>query len=164
MLAILLGALSPFLGILGSLLPSIVKIFDRKQEIQYELQLTKLQQDAAVASANADLQVEQVKALAVERNSLYSYDSSLDGGIFINALRASVRPIITYAFFFLFIAVKTAAAFTMLASGSSVPAMLISIWDPETMSLFSTIIAFWFGSRMFEKYQITQTPTPIKSK
>jgi hypothetical protein len=35
---------------------------------------------------------------------------------------------------------------------------LKAVWDVETMSLFSTIIAFWFGSRVMEKQQ--QIPTP----
>jgi hypothetical protein len=29
--------------------------------------------------------------------------------------------------------------------------MLDSVWDVDTMSLFSTIIAFWFGSRVMER-------------
>jgi hypothetical protein len=170
MLALLLGALSPLLGILGSILPSIVKIFDRKQEIQYELQLTKLQGDIALATADKTFDIEQVKSLSAERTALYAYDSNLDGGVFINALKASVRPVITYTFFVLFIVVKMAAAYTMLASGTPVPQMLIAVWDPESMALFSTIVAFWFGSRTIEKMQnksnlpSTNTTTTTKNK
>jgi hypothetical protein len=29
--------------------------------------------------------------------------------------------------------------------------MLDAVWDVDTMSLFSTIIAFWFGSRVMER-------------
>lgn len=39
----------------------------------------------------------------------------------------------------------------MLQNGLPVPAMLSSVWDSETMALFSTILAFWFGSRVIEK-------------
>lgn len=151
-LTTLIGSLSPFLGIVGSLLPSIVKIFDRKQEIEYDLQLAKLKGDIAAATLNQETTLAQIQAITTERSALYAYDSGASGSIFIDALKASVRPVITYSFFFLFIAVKTAAAYTMLMAGTSVPSMLIAIWDPETMSLFSTIIAFWFGSRMFEKF------------
>jgi hypothetical protein len=31
--------------------------------------------------------------------------------------------------------------------------MLKAVWDVETMSLFSTILAFWFGSRVMEKQE-----------
>ena len=67
---------------------------------------------------------------------------------------------ITYSFFFLFCAVKIAAAYAMLATGQSVPEMLKAVWDVETMSLFSTIVAFWFGSRMMEKQERNSTPLP----
>jgi hypothetical protein len=40
--------------------------------------------------------------------------------------------------------------------------MLQAVWDVETMALFSTIIAFWFGSRMIEKQdRIFQPQTNI---
>ena len=147
----MLALLSPLFGILGSLLPSVVRIFERKQEIKYELELTKLKIDAAERQADLQFNIEMVKADAVTRQSVLDHDKSLDGGKFINALRASIRPVITYCFFFLFCAVKIAAAYTMLKSGADVPTMLNAVWDMETMSLFSTIIAFWFGSRVMEK-------------
>ena len=154
----MLALLSPFFGIIGSLLPSIVRIFERKQEIKYELDLAKLKIDAAERQADLQFNVEMVKASSVERQSLLDHDKSLDGGIYINALRASIRPVITYSFFFLFVAVKVAAAYVMLSTGQSVPEMLKAVWDVETMSLFSTIIAFWFGSRMMEKQERTLPP------
>lgn len=147
----MLALLSPLFGILGSLLPSIVRIFERKQEIKYEIELTKIKLDAAERQADLNFNIEVVKANAVERQSILDHDKSLDGGKFINALRASIRPVITYTFFALFVAVKVAAAYVMLSTGQSVPEMLKAVWDVETMSLFSTIIAFWFGSRVMEK-------------
>jgi len=152
----MLALLSPFFGIIGSLLPSVVRIFERKQEIKYELELTKIKLDAAERQANLDFNVEMVKADSQLRQSALDHDKSIDGGKFINALRASIRPVVTYTFFFLFCAVKIAAAYVMLSTGQSVPEMLKAVWDVETMSLFSTIIAFWFGSRVMEK----QPPMP----
>lgn len=147
----MLALLSPLFGILGSLLPSIVRIFERKQEIKYELDLTRIKLDAALQQAQVEYNIESVKADVAEGESVRSHDKSIDGGKYLNALRASIRPVITYVFFLLFVAVKVAAAWVMLASGQSVPEMLKAVWDVETMSLFSTIIAFWFGSRVMEK-------------
>ena len=147
----MLALLSPLFGILGSLLPSIVRIFERKQEIKYELDLTRIKIDAALQQAEVQYNIESVKADVADGESVRSHDKSIDGGKFLNALRASIRPVITYTFFALFCAVKIAAAWVMLASGQSVPEMLKAVWDVETMSLFSTIIAFWFGSRVMEK-------------
>ncbi len=149
----MLALLSPLFGILGSLLPSIVRMFERKQEIKYEIELTKIKLDAAERQADLDFNIEMVKSDSQLRQSALDHDKSLDGGKFINALRASIRPVITYTFFFLFVGVKVAAAYVMLSSGQSVPEMLKAVWDIETMSLFSTIIAFWFGSRVMEKQE-----------
>jgi hypothetical protein len=160
-----LALLSPLFGIIGSLLPSIVRIFERKQEIKYELELTKVKLDAAERQANLDFNIEMVRADSQLRQSALDHDKSIDGGKFINALRASVRPVITYTFFTVFIAVKMAAAYVMLTTGQSVPEMLKAVWDAETMALFSTIIAFWFGSRVMEKQgqvpQVMVTATTV---
>jgi hypothetical protein len=160
-----LALLSPLFGIIGSLLPSIVRIFERKQEIKYELELTKVKLDAAERQANLDFNIEMVRADSQLRQSALDHDKSIDGGKFINALRASVRPVITYTFFMVFLAVKISAAYVMLTTGQSVPEMLRSVWDPETMALFSTIIAFWFGSRVMEKQgqvpQVMVTATTV---
>ena len=160
-----LALLSPLFGIVGSLLPSIVRIFERKQEIKYELELTQVKLDAAERQANLDFNIEMVRADSQLRQSALDHDKSIDGGKFINALRASVRPVITYTFFLVFIAVKVAAAYVMLTTGQSVPEMLKAVWDAETMALFSTIIAFWFGSRVMEKQgqvpQVMVTATTV---
>ena len=149
----MLALLSPLFGIIGSLLPSIVRIFERKQEIKYEIELTKIKLDAAERQADLTYSIEMVKGDAQSRQSALDHDKSIDGGKYINALRASIRPVITYTFFFLFVSVKVAAAYVMLSTGQSVPEMLKAVWDVETMSLFSTIIAFWFGSRVMEKQE-----------
>lgn len=147
----LFSLLSPFLGILGSLLPSVVRIFERKQEIQYELEMNKMKMEAAVQNAQIQIAIEDAKADVADAQSVRSYDNNIDGGRFINALKASIRPVITYVFFALFVAVKVAAAWVMISNGSSIPEMLKAVWDNDTMALFGTIIAFWFGARILEK-------------
>lgn len=149
----MLALLSPLIGIIGSLLPSVVRIFERKQELKHEIQLTQIKLDATLRAAEANIKLEEIKADSAERVSVRAHDSAIDGGKFINALRASIRPVITYLFFFLFVAVKVSAAYVMISNGSSIPDMLEAVWDLETMSLFSTIMAFWFGSRVIEKME-----------
>lgn len=149
----MLTLLSPLIGIFGSLLPSVVRIFERKQELKHEIDLAKIKLDTAIRAAEANLKLEEIKADVAEGQSIRDHDKSVDGGKFINALRASIRPVVTYLFFFLFVAVKVSAAYVMLANGQSVPAMLEAVWDTETMALFSTIMAFWFGSRILEKME-----------
>jgi hypothetical protein len=147
----MLALLSPLIGIVGSLLPSVVRIFERKQELKHEIELTKIKLDGTIEAAKLNITLEEIKADVTEGQSVRDHDKSIDGGKFLNALRASIRPVITYLFFSLFVAVKVAAAYVMVIDGSSVPDMLRAVWDAETMALFSTIMAFWFGSRVLEK-------------
>lgn len=149
----MLALLSPLFGIMGSLLPSIVRIFERRQELKHEIELTRIKIEAAEKNAKIELEATAIKADVDEGESVRRHDRSLRGNQFIDTLRASIRPVITYVFFFFFIAVKTAAAYVMLSNGQSVPEMLKAVWDVETMSLFATIIAFWFGARTLEKME-----------
>ena len=149
----MLAILSPLIGIFGSVIPSVVRIFERKQELKHEIELSKIKFDAAIRAAESNLKLEEIKADVAEGQSIRDHDKSLDGGKFINALRASIRPVVTYLFFFLFVAVKVSAAYVMLSNGQSVPEMLKAVWDQETMALFSTLMAFWFGSRFLEKME-----------
>lgn len=139
-------------------MPSVVRIFERKQEMKYEIDLAKLKIDAAERQADLQFHIEEIKADSQSRQSALDHDKSLDGGKFINTLRASIRPVITYTFFLMFCGVKFAAAWVMIEQGASMPEMLGAVWDIETMSLFSTIIAFWFGSRVMEKQEKNMPP------
>ena len=147
----LITLLSPFLGILGSLLPSVVRIFERKQELKYNIEMSKMQMEAAVQNAQVQIAIEDAKADVADAESVRSYDNNVDGGKFINSLRASIRPVVTYVFFITFIAIKTAVIVVMIKQGASMTEMLKAVWDQDTMALFGAVMGFWFGTRMLEK-------------
>ena len=86
-----------------------------------------------------------------EAEGLYKHDS-IDAGGFINALRGSVRPVITYCFFALFVAIKVTALMAFMNSGTELPVALTLIWDDATAALFAAIMSFWFGNRAVSKY------------
>lgn len=147
----LLALLSPLFGAAVNLLPSVLGMFEKAQSNKHEIELTRLKLDVAIQTAQLGIDLEEVKAAAVEGQSVRDHDSKLDGGIFINALRASIRPVVTYIFFALFIAIKIAAAYVMINTGADIPTMLAAVWDDETIALFGAIMGFWFGSRTIEK-------------
>lgn len=147
----ILTLLAPFLGIIGSLLPSIVRIFEMKTKFKYDLELAKIQLQAAIQNAQIQIAIEDVKADIADAESVRSFDNNIDGGRFLNALRASIRPVITYVFFIVFIAIKIAVINEMLKGNASAELIIKTVWDQDTMALFGTIIAFWFGSRILEK-------------
>ena len=79
--------------------------------------------------------------------------SQPSGVKWVEALRASVRPIITYAFFFLFATLKTAVLFKLLDQGVGITDGLIAVWDGETQALFAAVMSFWFGQRVLAKFR-----------
>ena len=86
-----------------------------------------------------------------ETKGLYLHDSSIDAGGFINALRGSVRPVITYMFFALFIATKVVIMVKVTQAGGDWTEA-VEMWDQETAGLMSAVLAFWFGNRAISKY------------
>ena len=97
------------------------------------------------SSVNADVQ---------ESLALYKHDTSIPASNWVNNLRASVRPIITYAFFLLFATVKLSALYIFVIDQQiHLSQALVKVWDVETQALFACIIAFWFGNRTLNKRQ-----------
>ncbi|OJV45255.1 MAG: hypothetical protein BGO28_00380 [Alphaproteobacteria bacterium 43-37] len=70
----------------------------------------------------------------------------------VDGLAGSVRPVITYAFFGLYAAVKLASWYSWVR-GSSVPAVtaFIHIWSGEDEALFAAVMSFWFGHRALNR-------------
>lgn len=147
----MLMLLAPFLGILGSFIPAILGFLQKKEDNIHELRMAELRANQIKQQGKIDMAVANITADSIEGKSLRDHDAALDGGKFINALRSSIRPVITYIFFGLFVAVKVSAAYMMFEHGKTTPDILKAVWDSETQALFATIITFWFGARIFEK-------------
>ncbi len=148
----MISLLGTLLGFGTSIVPEILGYFKQKQANQQELAM--LEAKAKYAEKLSELKLKELDAQAdiVEAQSIYSHDSNIDSGSFVNALRGSVRPVITYAFFILFAAIKTTALVTMMSNdGVDLAVALVAIWDDETQAIFSAIIAFWFGNRAMSK-------------
>jgi hypothetical protein len=144
--------LSTIFGVISSLLPNIIKIFEKKLDYKHEIDLTKIKMDAAREGLILQLQIEEIKADALEGESVRKHDSDIEYTGFWAALRASIRPTITYAFFLVFVGIKIAAFWVLVERGTPTADLLLVIWDGETMAIFSAIIGFWFGSRAIEKF------------
>ena len=102
----------------------------------------------------SELKIKELDAQAdiTESEEIYKHDT-IDSGKFINALRGSVRPVITYAFFGLFVAIKVTALMSLLnQTGVSLNMALDTVWDDQTAGLFAAIMSFWFGNRAVSKY------------
>ena len=110
-----------------------------------------LEMDMMAKRNELKLNIIDKQAEIKETEGLYKHDS-MDAGGFINALRGSVRPVITYVFFGLFVAIKVTALISLMDAGNDLGRSLSLIWDDATSGLFAAIISFWFGGRAVSKY------------
>lgn len=148
----MIALISTILGLLSSILPNIVKIYEKKQDLKHEIELTKLRIAAAERNVELTTVAEVAKADVSEGDSLRDHDSLLSGHSTFDALRASIRPVVTYVFFLLFIGIKITVLVIMVNRGVDADKIVNTIWDQETMAIFSAIIGFWFGSRMLKSF------------
>lgn len=144
----LLGSL---LGFGTSFLPEVLNYFRAGQEHKHNLERMQLEMDMMAKRNELKLNIIDKQAEIKETEGLYKHDS-MDAGGFINALRGSVRPVITYVFFALFVAIKVTAMMSLMEAGNDLGRALSLIWDDSTSGLFAAIISFWFGGRAVSKY------------
>lgn len=156
-------------------LPKILDFFQDKADKGHELKLAQMQTERelqlAAAGYVAQQQIEAIRldeiktetssaekvslidAQKAEMNAIYAHDMSLNEGTsqWMKDFRASVRPVVTYGFFFLLVGIDGVLAYKGLTSGVEFNALADQLWDNETQALFASIIAFHFGGRAFGK-------------
>jgi hypothetical protein len=171
----MLTLLSTVVSFLMGGLPKILDFFQDRSDKKHELELAKMQTErelqmlergyAAQAKveeirldqiqAQADSQMQQtlVQAQQAEMQAIYAHDTSLNEGTstWMKNLRASVRPVITYGFFFLLVFIDIGLFWYGWTRGVEFDKLAEMLWDAETATLFASIIAFHFGGRAFGK-------------
>ena len=139
----MLTILGSLIGFGSSFAPRILDFFQDRSDKKHELAIMERQ-----AQINLDRSVVDANIREVE--SLHKHDASLDGGTFINGLRASVRPVIAYLFMILFMVVEITAFISIMDNAGAGQAVL-QIWDQDVMALWASVLAFYFGGRAYGK-------------
>tara|TARA_R100001143_G_C3353591_1_gene130989 strand:+ start:1580 stop:2029 length:450 start_codon:yes stop_codon:yes gene_type:complete len=143
----MISLIGSLLGFASGVVPEIVGYFRKQQDHEFELQLYEAKAKYAKVMTDNKLKELDLKAEIQELKSLYKHDQSLETkNGFISALRASVRPVITYFFFFTFVGVEVSVIFNLVE-----PHIIDSIWNTNTQGLFAAVLSFWFGSRAMSK-------------
>jgi hypothetical protein len=167
--------LSTIVSFLMGGLPKLLDFFQDRSDKKHELALAQMQIQRELelrkAGFEAQERIEHIRseqleietkssekqaligAQQAEMQAIYAHDTSLNEGTsqWMRNLRASVRPVITYGFFFLLVAIDVALAWHGISSGVSFENLADQLWDNETQTLFASIIAFHFGGRAFGK-------------
>jgi len=148
----MLTLLGSLLGFISSAFPDLLRLWQDHQDRKHELAILDRQMEQMRLGHTQRLEEIAVEADIAESKALYRYDSKPSGVKWVDGLRASVRPVITYAFFLLFTTVKTAALYVLVTEqGLSIIQALPQIWDSETQALFAAVMSFWFGQRALAK-------------
>lgn len=156
--------LSSVLGFATAGLPSILGFFQQKGDQKHERDMAKLQNEQAMAMAQAgfvsqekiaaiELEGTYAETYAQEREALYAHDAKLveQAAPWVKTLNAAVRPIIAFTFVGLLLFVDIAGFWwAVKTTGFSRDAMDV-IFSSEEMSIVGSIIGFYFGSRTWEK-------------
>jgi len=171
----MLTLLSTLISFLMGGLPKLLEYFQAKQDKEHELALAQMQitreLELRKAGFEAQERVEHIRseqlatesaantqqaiigAQQAEMQAIYAHDTALNEGTsqWMKNLRASVRPVITYGFFFLLMFVDIAGFWYGYYMSVPFNDMLNMLWDSDTQALFASIIAFHFGGRAFGK-------------
>lgn len=156
--------LSSLLSFLAGGVPKIFEIMQDKADKKHELELAKMQTERELQMAKegylAQQRVEEIHTEQVamqtavqERQALYQHDIEIGKGAsqwVINA-RAMVRPTITYGMFVLFAFVEFFGFFFAYHREVPFEEALNLLWDDETQLIWSSVVAFWFGTQAFKK-------------
>lgn len=160
----MLTMLSTFLSFLMGGLPKILDFFQDRADKTQELALAKLQFERELALAErgfaAQARIEEIRTDQVqmetqtrEREALYAHDIAIGQGAsrWVINLRASVRPIITYGMFLMLVGINAFGAYFAFERGVPFEQAMKVLWDEDAAIVFSSIIAFWFGTQAFSK-------------
>jgi hypothetical protein len=165
----MIALLSALLGFVSSATPELLKLFRDGKDRTHEIALLTLQMQqererqmhmASESAAERSLRLQAIglETQRAEESLLNSrLKEQLTGIHWVDALAGSVRPVLTYGFFLLYVVVK-AAQFHLLLSpvlpwqqGLNLAQALVALWTEEDVAIFSAIMAFWFGSRIMRR-------------
>jgi hypothetical protein len=171
----MLTLLSTLISFLMGGVPKLLEFFQDRADKKHELELAQLQiqrelemrklgfeaqervehiksEQLAMETASQNTQT-IVAAQQAEMQAIYAHDTALNEGTsqWMKNLRASVRPVITYGFFFLLVFVDVAGFWYGWHMNVPFNDLLEMLWDSDTQALFASIIAFHFGGRAFGK-------------
>lgn len=156
----MLTLLGSFLGFLGSFAPKILEFFEAAQDHKRELEIMNLQIEAQKQGHIQRL--EEINTKADMEVYKAAHLSDRDTGIaWVEALRGTVRPVVTYSFFLLYALTKAALYAMATHQGYDWAEAVVMLWSQPDMALFATVVSYWFGGRAVEKMEQWKRPAIV---
>ncbi len=128
------------LGFFGAAFPEAMKIYRDTQDKKHELAILDRQLQQQTQGHYQQLQAIEVQADIATSRALYgTYRTHIR---WVDALNGTVRPVLAYAFFLIYVYVKWTQA-------EHTPWLM---WDEDDKAIFAGIISFYYGQRAIQKY------------
>jgi len=142
--------LASIAGFMTSLIPEIMKFFKDKNDKKHEIMLFELQIQNMAKTKIHELEEVRLSRDMHHLNHLYStYNTGIN---WVDALNGTVRPVLAYSFFLMYLWVKF-IQYLYLSNHNILPEYMNLLWDVDDQAIFAGIISFYFGQRGFKKYK-----------
>lgn len=138
---------SAIIGFISSIFPQALKVYDKKIEYAQEIKILEIQAQLQMQGHLNRLEQIAVQEDAEQYRTIYK--TFYSGVKWVDAFNALVRPVITFSFFGLYAYIKYVQF--GYVSGADYLTVYTTLWGVEDQALFSSIIAFYFGNRTFNK-------------
>jgi hypothetical protein len=154
----ILSVLSMLGGGLMRLLPEVFSLLKQRGDNQHELAMldkqialeqtrSAMRQDEIRTQGEADMNLAQMNALSEALKG----QMQLTNVRWIDAMNYAVRPTITYYIATLYGLAKLAMYMLAVQHGTSGWDAILKLYDDEDRAIFTSLLSFWFVSRVFDK-------------
>jgi len=134
------------LGFFSGVLPDIFGLYREKSDRKHELAVLDLQLQQQSHGHQQRLREIEVSADIAETQAIYrTYTTHIR---WIDAYNGTVRPTLAYAFFLLYLFVKTALYQSL---DFSLPWSFATFWDETDRAFLFGVISYYFGQRGMSK-------------
>ena len=158
MLSTLLTLLGGGLGGLLRFVPEIIKLFTEQRDRDHEYRMTKLQLDIDKARAAQAIDLVHAQGeVATAAGELQAYieairgQSQLSGVRWVDAMNASVRPVVAYWWLTLYTLAKIATIMTVTSDSATLSAFVDTAWTDNDAGILSMILGFWYCDRSLRR-------------
>ena len=139
--------LASITGFISSLIPDALKFLLDKSDKKHELEILKLQIQMQEKGINNNLEEIQAVVDLNEAKAIYAtYKSGIN---WIDSLNGTVRPVLAYAFFFIYSFTKFLQYQVLITQITILDISLL--WSEEDQAIFAGIISFYYGQRALSK-------------
>jgi hypothetical protein len=142
--------LASLAGFISSIIPEFIKFFKDINDKKHELNILQCQIEYTKAYQGKSLEEINISRDLMEQASLYSTYRSENK--FVEALNASVRPVLAYSFFLMYLSIKYLQYKALSHSNAILVEYLDVIWNVDDQAIFAGIISFYYGQRTFKNF------------